>query len=109
MGIRRPCRGEIGFISGGCECLGESRRAEDVDDALEVVGHDGDTHFRPSACQASQQQARMAEDAVLERSEGVLDRGSPQPHRCRGRAGVPAVQRIVVDGAGDHSPCGLRA
>jgi len=36
------------FISGECECLSEVRCAEFLDDAFEVVSHDGDADFRLS-------------------------------------------------------------
>jgi hypothetical protein len=81
--------------------------AEHVRDALEVVSHDGDADFGLSACQASQQQTRMPEDAVFDCSEGMLNCGSPQPHRCWGGTRIHAVQRVVIDGTRDHSPCRL--
>ena len=83
------------------------RCAEHLDDALEVVSHDGDADFGLSACQASQQQTRIPEDAVFDCSEGMLNCGSPQPHRCWGGTRIHAVQRVVIDGTRDHSPCRL--
>jgi hypothetical protein len=44
-----------GFVSGGYEGICEAFCAEDVDDPLEVIGHDGDTDLGPCAVQASQQ------------------------------------------------------
>jgi hypothetical protein len=49
----------------------------------------------------------MTEDAVFDRSEGMLNRRSPQPHRGWSRTSVHAVQRVVIDGARDDPPCRL--
>jgi hypothetical protein len=69
------------FISGGGECLSESRCAEHIDDALEVVNHDGDADFRLSTCQAAQQQAKMRYLIVPKGCSTVV-------HRSRIAAGV---------------------
>lgn len=51
----------------------------------------------------------MAEDAVLERAEGVLDDGAPEPHQGRCGALVHALQGIFVQMARDHAECTLGA
>src|SRR5258708_26154337 len=51
----------------------------------------------------------MAEDAVLERAEGVLDDGAPEPHQGRRGPLVHALQGIVVQMARDHAACALGA
>src|ERR1035441_5004709 len=79
--------------------------SEHLEDAFEVVSHDRDADFRLSTRQASKQQARMTEDAVFDCSEGMLNRGSSQPHRRRSRAFVHAVQCVVIDGTRANSPC----
>ena len=49
----------------------------------------------------------MAEDAVLERAEGMFDGGSPEPHQLRSGALVHAGQRVVVQVAAQHACCAL--
>ena len=79
------------FVSGGGECLREARCAEHMDDALEVVSHDGDADFSLSTCQTSQQQARVLEDAVFDVPKGC----STVVRRSRIAAGVaPAFMRF---------------
>ena len=65
-----------GFTSSMGECLSEARCAEHFDDAFEVVSHDGDADFSLSTCEAPQQQARVAEDAIFDGSEGMFNRRS---------------------------------
>ena len=84
------------FISGWCECLSEACCAKDLDDAFEVVSHDGDADFRLSTRQASQQQTRMPEDAIFDRSEGMLNGRSSQPYGRWRRARVHAVECIAT-------------
>src|SRR5260370_10116990 len=50
----------------------------------------------------------MAEDAVLERAEGMFDGRSSEPHQGRSGALVHAVERVLVHVAAQHAPrkCG---
>lgn len=50
----------------------------------------------------------MAEDAVLERAEGMFDGRSSEPHQLRSGAPVHAVQSILIHVAAQHAPrrCG---
>jgi hypothetical protein len=64
----------VEVLSGGAELLSESWCAEDVDDALEVVGHDGDGDLGLCSLQTARQQTRVAEDTVFEGAEGVFYR-----------------------------------
>ena len=48
-------------------------RCEQVDHALEVVSHDRDADLCLGSMESAKQQARVAEDAVLECAEGMLD------------------------------------
>src|ERR1700745_2033743 len=53
---------------------------EHVRDALEVVCDRCEADFDLCTGQTAHQQTRMPEDTVFDRSEGMLDRRSPQPH-----------------------------
>ena len=55
----------------------------------------------------------MAEDAVLERAEGMFDGRSSEPHQGRSRALVHAVERVLVqmaaqDALGGGGAAGLQ-
>ena len=89
------------------QCLNQPRCAEQVDHAFEVVSQDGEGDFGASSAESSQQQARMAKDAVLQGSEGMLDDGAPELHQGRRGALVHALQGIVVQMARDHAACAL--
>lgn len=72
--------------------------AEHLDDAFEVVSHDGDAEFGLRTGQASQQQTRMTEDTVFDCSEGMLDRRSSETHGRWRRTLVRPVKCVVIDG-----------
>jgi len=87
----------VGLCLGVLLDFGEACRAAQVDHALEVVGNDGEADFSFGALQPTEQQAGMAEDAVLERGEGVLDDTAPQPDQPRRHPLLHAVVDVIVE------------
>ena len=73
----------IGPLSSGTECTRESGVTQHTDHPFQVVSHGGQPDLGPGSGESAQQQARMAEDAVFERSEGMLDGGASEPHLRR--------------------------
>jgi hypothetical protein len=83
--------------------LRQAHSSEGIDHAFEVVGHDCKTHLRLSADTFAKQEARMAEDAVLQRGEGMFDCRSSQSHE-RGRGSfVHTVERLFGQMAQDEA------
>jgi Phage integrase, N-terminal SAM-like domain len=70
-------------VLGGLQLGGDGVASEDVDHAFEVVGHDREADFGLGAAETAQQEARMAEDAIFQGGEGMLNRRSSEPHDCQ--------------------------
>ena len=85
------------------EFCGEFCSTKDVDHEFEVVGHGGEADFGLCAVGAAQQQARMAEDMVLQGGEWMLDGRASEPHRLGRGPCVHAVEPIFVEQS-HHQP-----
>ena len=93
--------GVLGSAGQGiCEFLA----TEYVDHAFEVVGCRGQADFGLCSSQSAQQQARVAEDAIFQGSEGVFDGRSPEPHGFRRGPLLHSLQGVVVKVAADRPP-----
>ena len=62
---------------------GQFCAAQDAHHAFQVIGHCLKANLDPGSGNAAQQEARMAEDAVLQGREGMLDVTSSGPHDGR--------------------------
>ena len=83
-------------MSGRLQPGGDGLASEDVDHAFEVAGHDREADVGLGASETAQQEAWMAEDAIFQGGEGMLDRRSSESHDLRSGASMHAVQRLFV-------------
>jgi hypothetical protein len=70
--ISPRCRPRLGHHAGS---------AHNIDHLFHVAGHGGQTDLGLSSGEPAQQQARVSEDAVIERGEGMLRGEPPEPLR----------------------------
>ena len=85
----------VGWL-GRRELLDQCLHPQDLHHSFQVVGQNGKADFAAGAAQATQQEARKSQDAVLQRGERMLGTTSPPAHGLRAGPLLHAHQRVFI-------------